>query len=300
MQIHITNPKEDWILDRIRKEWYQYNPDTIPNDRPELTWLIAPWLWSQYDSSILKRTKVLTTIHHVVPGKFVESDFRYRDDVTNAYHVPNKFTKELIKYHTEKAIHVIPYWYDPAIWVPLDKTKCRRSLKLPDDKFVVGSFQRDTEGKDNITPKYEKGPDKFIEAIRQLKDRKDVLVLLGGWRRGYVISKLKEMNVPYIYIEKADMQTLKTMYGSLDLYISASRNEGGPQAVLEASAMKVPIISTNVGMASVVLGYNCIQNIPDEVRIPDEEDVIYNYKNVEKFNIENIKNVYLNMFEEIR
>ena len=34
---------------------------------------------------------------------------------------------------------------------------------LPKNKFFIGSFQRDTEGHDLISPKLSKGPDIFIE-----------------------------------------------------------------------------------------------------------------------------------------
>lgn len=39
------------------------------------------------------------------------------------------------------------------------------------------------------------------------------------------------------------------MFAALDLYIVASRQEGGPKAVLESMASGVPLVTTRVGQA---------------------------------------------------
>ena len=46
----------------------------------------------------------------------------------------------------------------------------------------------------------------------------------------------------------------------LDLYIVSSRVEGGPRAILECSLAKIPIISTNVGIAKDILSEASIFN----------------------------------------
>ena len=45
---------------------------------------------------------------------------------------------------------------------------------------------------------------------------------------------------------------LNELYNCLDLYIVASRFEGGPQSILECANTK-PIVSTNVGVAAEIL-----------------------------------------------
>ena len=91
-----------------------------------------------------------------------------------------------------------------------------------------------------------------------------------------------------------DLDSLKRMYTACDLYVVSSRYEGGPQAVLEASSMKVPIVSTNVGMASEVLSEGCIINLEDEAYIPTQDDIEYNFKNVQKFGLY----VHMEKYEE--
>ena len=111
---------------------------------------------------------------------------------------------------------------------------------------------------------------------------KDVHVLLGGWRREYVIDRLQSANVSYTFFEKVPLEKLRVMYGACDLYVVASRFEGGPQAVLEASAMQIPIISRDVGIANAVLEPRCVVDIPNEIFMPSEDSVEKNYQNVQE------------------
>ena len=108
----------------------------------------------------------------------------------------------------------------------------------------------------------------------------DIHVLLGGWRRSYVMGELEKMEVDYTLNELADLQTLQQMYAACDLYIVSSRHEGGPQALLEASSMKVPIISRDVGMATEVLSPYSIFDLPKQICLPTNESIEENYKNV--------------------
>ena len=92
---------------------------------------------------------------------------------------------------------------------------------------MIGSFQRDTEGKDLVSSKLIKGPDRFVEIIQNLyKNNENLQVYL--LKKRYLINKFKELNIPYIYFEMTDFETLNELYNCLDLYIVSSRIEGGP------------------------------------------------------------------------
>ena len=241
------------------------------------------------------------TVHHIVPDKFDSTklrSFQFRDQFVDAYHVPNAKTAQMVNQLTDKPIFVSSYWYDPDSWQPAEKTECRNSLNIPLDKFIIGSFQRDTEG-GTKNPKLEKGPDLFCDYVEKIKDEKDVHVLLGGWRREYVIDRLQNANIPFTFFEKVSLDKLRIMYGACDLYVVASRFEGGPQAILEASAMKVPIISRDVGIANNVLEPRCVIDIPKESFIPGEDSVEKNYQNVQDYSIVLHKNSYLQIFESV-
>ena len=71
------------------------------------------------------------------------------------------------------------------------------------------------------------------------------------------------------------------LYNCLDLYVVASRYEGGPQSVVECAAAKVPIVSTSVGLAPEILAPESIYTNIDKghVAIPNIEMA---YNNVKK------------------
>ena len=303
MKVFVLAPQENWICDRIAAEWKKHCPEVTTNNiqDADVIWLLAGWCWNHVPQEMLRNKKVVITVHHIVPEKFDQDkyqEFLYRDQFIDAYHVPNRKTANLVTQLTKKPVYVSTYWYDPDSWAQSPKKECKESLKIPKDKFVVGSFQRDTEG-GTRNPKLEKGPDLFCDYMEKIKVEKDVHVLLGGWRREYVIDRLKDAEISYTFIEKATLEQLRIMYGACDLYVVASRHEGGPQAILEASVMRVPIISRDVGIAQDVLHPYCIVDIPTQVYIPSDEIVEKNYQNVRQYSIVSHKNNYLQIFESV-
>jgi len=267
-RVFVLAPRENWIVDRFVREWYADNADISTTDPAEadVIWLLADWCWRRLPFKLLERKKVLTTLHHVVPEKFGHDeriDFMQRDQVTDAYHIPNQRTLNFIRPLTLKNIHKIPYWANQHIWYKTgEKHDIRDSLQLPHDAFIIGSFQRDTEGRDLKTPKLEKGPDLLADAIIKLaKDKeRSIHVLLGGWRRQYIISRLRKAGVDYTYIELPSQQVLNEMYQALDLYLITARHEGGPQALIECGLLNVPMRSRPVGIAEQVLPKNAIHD----------------------------------------
>ena len=302
MKVFLLAPNENWICDRITKEWQNYMPQTVTANihEADVIWLLAGWCWNQIPTSILQKKKVLVTEHHIVPEKFDSRrlrNFVERDQFADAYHVPNDKTASFISQLTNKPIHVVEYWYDPQLWFSENKEECRKLLGIPNDKFIIGSFQRDSEGGTRL-PKLEKGPDLFVDYLQKL-DRDNLYVLLGGWRREYLVDRLDAIQIPYKRIELAPITMVRKMYNCCDLYVVSSRYEGGPQALYEASIMKVPIISRDVGVASRILCANCIVDIPNEIYYPSRADVEANFKKVQKYNIENHKELYHEMLENI-
>jgi hypothetical protein len=280
-KVFVLPPKEDWIVDRLVSEWYQYNSDisTRSLEDCDTVWLLADWCYSHLDARVLRQKKVVTTIHHIVPEKWTssaEAEFKNRDDLTSVYHVPNVHTKRFIEKLTSKTIHVIPYWANQNIWKRnIEKREIRSNLGIQEDQFVIGSFQRDTEGHDLSSPKLEKGPDILADAIIEWSKDRKIHVLLAGWRRQYLLSRLESSGIKTTYIERPDQHVLNQLYQSIDLYPVTSRYEGGPQSLIECGLLGIPVVSRNIGIASEVLSS---QSVNDKIlsavpSIPDVENL---------------------------
>ena len=134
------------------------------------------------------------------------------------------------------------------------KKKLRIEHQIPLDAFVIGSFQKDGEKwQSGNKPKYSKGPDIFVNAIKAIIQKiPETFVLLSGPSRGYVRNELEKANIPYKYIYLKNYKKIPDLYSMLNLYIVSSREEGGPRAILESMASDVPIISSKVGFRLVV------------------------------------------------
>jgi len=92
-------------------------------------------------------------------------------------------------------------------------------------------------------------------------DHPDLLVVLSGTRRTYIINELEKRGIPFKYFEMVTLHELNELYNCLDLYVVSSRVEGGPRAIVEAGLAKTPIISTEVGIASYLMQTDSIYDV---------------------------------------
>lgn len=290
MKIYINSAKENWVVDRFISEWNQYNQKQTKNYYfgKKIIWLIAPWTWKKVPKRQLIRNKVLCTIHHIDEDKFDSKemeDFLDRDKFVDLYHAISENTYNQIRKITSKPIVKIPFWVNQNIWFEISSKKSiYEEFKLSPEKYYVGSFQRDTEGHDLISPKLSKGPDQFIEIVKYLNSNKDNLhIILTGKRRGYIMDQLDKVNIPYTYFEMISFEKINKLYNLLDLYIVSSRYEGGPQSILECALIKTPIISTDVGIASEILSAQSIFEMNNFQNVAPQTE--YAFNKVQKYKI---------------
>ena len=304
MKVYINSANENWVVDRFIKEWNNYNFKQSKSYffGNKLIWLIAPWTWHKIPLRYLTKNKVLCTIHHIDEDKFTETEskeFQERDTYVNAYHVISNKTFDQVKKLTSKPIYKIPFWVNQNIWFSIENKKSlRKKFNINNDAYLVGSFQRDTEGKDLISPKLSKGPDQFIKIILHLNEKHDdLLVLLTGKRRNYMISELRKNKINFKYFEMASFKEINELYNLLDLYIVSSRFEGGPQSILECGITKTPIISTNVGVAEEILGSESIFNMSNFEKAKPNIEIAY--KNSKQFIIPQGFNIFNQVLKEV-
>ena len=227
-----------------------------------------------------------------------EKDFLERDKIVDVYHCISQKTEEQVKVITRKKTVNLPFWANQNIFFDIkDQENLRDKYKISKNDFLIGSFQRDTEGKDLVSPKLSKGPDQFVQIVKKIQKKNDnIAVLLTGRRRQYVINELKEAGIKYYYFEMVSFDELNEMYNMLNLYIVSSRVEGGPQSILECGLSKTPIISTDVGIASQVLSKESIYNFNRYNNPLPNIDTAY--KNSKKFIIPDWFDEYKKLFNE--
>ena len=145
---------------------------------------------------------------------------------------------------TEQGVAVLHNGIDTAVWqrgggVPV----LRKELGIPEDGFLVGTVAR-------ITP--EKDLDTFYEVARRVtaQNPKARFVIVGdGYgdeleRARLDVARLGLQEQVYFTGHRND---LRDVYLSFDVFLMTSVTEGLPNTLLEAMALGVPSVSTDVG-----------------------------------------------------
>lgn len=170
-------------------------------------------------------------------------------------------------------VYKIPFFVDMNIFRPLEISKQEICQKLEIDhkdienRIVIGSFQRDSLGKNLQKAKWQKNPDLLIRILEKLPKQRYTL-LLAGPRRHYIMKKCKEKSIPFLfygdysYSEKCKddilannlrLEVINLLYNLTDIYIISSESEGGPKQVIESSLTNTLVFSTKVGLAPDIL-----------------------------------------------
>jgi glycosyltransferase involved in cell wall biosynthesis len=133
--------------------------------------------------------------------------------------------------------------FDPARFGPESRRRTRASLGIPVDAPVVGFVGRLVA---------EKGLPELLGAARIVIERfPEVRFLLVGGTDAEKADRLtpeiaSRMGVAEACVFAGVRQDMPEMYQAMDVFVLPSHREGFPRAPLEASAMKVPCVVTDV------------------------------------------------------
>lgn len=284
MKLLLYKDNAQWIIDSIAIDYAKYTRHTVVtlDGNPDVLFCIDfhtfPTVIKYVSQSCLK----YFALHHIDETKISEYKFDKYNNSDGAITFCQK-TKDVAKKYTDVPIHKFPYFVNSSKMEKRndDKVARLRAELSPEGELLVGSFQKDGEGKTGIDPKLSKGPDVLIQVLKKLSSVKKIKVVLAGYARQYVISKLEENNIPHAYFQKYN--DINSLYDCLDWYFVTARCEGGPQSIIEASYRQIKILSTDVGIASDVLHPDCICNsVDDFVKKVDigVDKIKYNYQKV--------------------
>lgn len=120
---------------------------------------------------------------------------------------------------------------------PAEQAAARRALELDDGPPVLLHFGWDWK---------RKGGDIFLEAVRRLLDagRPVTALSVGGGAQALELSERLELSRSLRVVPVGERS--QTLYAAADLFVSPSRAEGMPFAMLEALASGVAVAASNI------------------------------------------------------
>lgn len=255
---------------------------------------------------ISSSNRIFLTWYHVVPGDVRAAAIRlFLPRLEYLITSCETSKRDLISLGIpDSKIKIIPIPIDLEIfdYTKFSKQQTLEKYNLPNNKILIGSFQKDGDGwGEGLSPKVVKGPDILCDALQMLNEKKDIHILLSGPSRGYVKKRLEDANISYSHIYLQDPNQVVELYSALDFYVISSRVEGGPKALMECWAMKIPLVSTKVGMC---IDYG-IQNeniiFSENINSESLAEAIYqalNLKNIKQISECGFKNIHKLTYEE--
>lgn len=177
--------------------------------------------------------------------------------VTGVVSVSSENKRKCIKYGLadEMNIEIIPNCVNTDIFHKMDVTDTKEELGISENDFVisfVGGF----------IPR--KGPDRIAQAIRMLNDPHIKVMFIGKPFPGYAY----DFDCPGIIFKgPLDHELIPRYVNCSDVFVMPTQKEGCCNAVVEALAMGVPVISSNRPFNEDILvdGKNSILVNPDDV-----------------------------------
>jgi glycosyltransferase involved in cell wall biosynthesis len=151
-------------------------------------------------------------------------------------------------------LHLIPFGVDPGLFQPAEQAPTSKRIRIG---FVGRAY-----------PDGRKGEDRLLEISRQLSPEQFEFVLVGD-RWEALESALKSRGFHTAYHRYLDSAAVPGVMAATDVLLVCSRNEGGPQPVLEALACGVPVVASKVGFVP-----DLQTRLPQHVRLFDSVAVV--------------------------
>ncbi len=140
----------------------------------------------------------------------------------------------------ESHVSSVPTGIDLAGYRPRDRIAARRQLGLAEHGFIVGIV---------ATLRSWKGHRYLLDAFAQLDDKQARLLIVGdGPGRDNLRLQARELGVAERVTMPGNQPDVAPWLAALDVFVLPSyANEGVPQAIMQAQASGLPVISTPVG-----------------------------------------------------
>jgi glycosyltransferase involved in cell wall biosynthesis len=192
-------------------------------------------MWSCVNSYIGQKIIICFANHIIVEANFQKEFFNKFKNKPNITRIYTQIDEHIFK---------IPR---------LNSFEARKKMNLVTQKKVIGFLGGG---------RYSKGFDLFIEAAYKMVKEdgfNECLFVVGGMdknddmlKNSNIMEKVKSLESNLVLIDWIEEK--EVFYQAINIFVSLSRSEGLPGAVREAMGFELPVIATDVGGTSEVIG----------------------------------------------
>ena len=221
------------------RAWLKSNPVDIINTHSSTdSWLAALAVIGLKDAPLIVRTRHISA---PVPGNRA-TNWLYQRATKHIVTTGEKLRQTLVRENGFRAesITSIPTGIDTDHYSPGDRAAARQALNLPADAAMIGIV---------ATLRSWKGHRYLLDAFQQLQRANTYLVIVGdGPQRGALREHIAALGIANQVVMPGNQQDVLPWLRAMDIFVLPSyANEGVPQAILQAMACGLPVISTPVG-----------------------------------------------------
>ncbi len=146
-------------------------------------------------------------------------------------------------------IEVFPNGYNPDRFHPIDRREAREKRGLPQDAFIVGFVGHFIK---------RKGIDVLLEAV----NRCDGVSMICAGK-----GELKPAGERVLFADPVSPDDLAAFYSAADIFVLPTKNEGCCNAIIEAMACGLPVISSDLSFNYDILDEsNSILTDPENIQ----------------------------------
>lgn len=180
-------------------------------------------------------------------------------DADRVFTFTSYWKKQLKEQGITRPISILGHGFDPKVFFTLPRDMARKSLKLPEDAFVIMSLNRNQPRK-----RYDIMIMAFVELLVKYPNKAIILLCIcdkgekgGWWLFEIFVRELKKKGVPIeqfgnrLMISSQDMvfkdEDINVLYNVADIGISTAEGEGWGLCTFEQMGVGIPQVVPDVG-----------------------------------------------------
>jgi len=244
---------------------YQALVDTIRKKQPQVVMIyndmavVTRFLEEIRKSGIQRSFKVWVYCDQVYDCQHQGMIDILNRDADRVFAFTSYWKKQLKDQGVTRPLSVLGHGFDPRTFFPVPRELARKSLKLPDDAFVIMSLNRNQPRKRQDIMIMA-----FVELVTKYPNRPILLLCIcdkgekgGWWLFELYVRELKKRGVPIeqfgnrLMISSQDMvfkdEDINVLYNIADVGISTAEGEGWGLCTFEQMGVGVPQVVPDIG-----------------------------------------------------